>query len=242
MHARRQGEEPMGSRTVPAVPRRNLGGSCSVCTPEREPFVESRSVLSILVGAVVSRLTDFFDALNNSSPLVIKRFFAPAPKFEWYSVTEGGGVDDRWRERPTFDRSRLLLGPNGRGRHFVTYDPASLQLYLAQRQGQHERMSLLVLDVGEQRGPPHPEAGIAYVVRRAADDLDEVGITKGLAQGKGAIDCDSGRIFAWSMAMEGSPASWAHETLKMLCPAPSAGAAVDVVVACARGRGPRRAP
>src|SRR6266542_1196693 len=152
MHARRQGEEPMGSRTVPAVPRRNLGGSCSVCTPEREPFVESRSVLSILVGAVVfatgctsrppgavppastgeapsgvvvtrddpslptgcrpgavaTLLTDFFDALHTSSPLVIKRFFAPAPKFAWYSVTEGGGVDDRWRERPTFDRSRLL--------------------------------------------------------------------------------------------------------------------------------------
>jgi hypothetical protein len=195
---------------VPAVPSRNLGSSCSEYIPEREPFVDSRSALSILVGAVVlatactsrppggvpsastaeapsgvvvtrddpslptnyrpgaiaTLLTDFFDALNKSSPLVIERFFAPAPKFKWYSVTEGGGVNYRWRELPTFDRSRLRLGPKGRGRHFVTHDPAALRLYLAERQAQHERMSLLVLDVGEQLGPPHPEAGIAYVVRR----------------------------------------------------------------------------
>jgi hypothetical protein len=182
--------------------------------------------------AVATLLTDFFDALNNSAPLVIERFFAPASKFKWYSVTEGGGVDDRWREFPTFDRSRLLLGPDGRGRHFVTYDPLSLGRYLAQRQAQHERMSLLILDVGEQLGPPHPEAGIAYVVRRAADDLDEVGVAEGLAAGKGAIDCDSGRIFAWSMAM---PEPSAREMLETLCPGPKAGTTADVVLACARG-------
>jgi hypothetical protein len=185
--------------------------------------------------AVAMLLTGFFDALEGPA-VPVGRFFAPAPRFQWYSVTEGGGggVDGSWRERPTFARSRLLLGPNGRGRHFVTHDPASLRRYLDQRQDQHERMSLLVVDVGEQRGPPHPEAGIAYVVRRTADDLESVGITAGLAQGKAAIDCDSGRIFVWSMGMEGSPASSAHDTLEILCPAPPAGPAGDAVVACAR--------
>jgi hypothetical protein len=184
--------------------------------------------------AVATLLTDFFDALNRSSPVVIGEFFAPAPKFKWYSVTEAGPVDDRWRQVATFDRSRLLRGPNGQGRHFVTYDPAGLRRYLAHRQAQHERMFLLAVDVGEQSGPPHPEAGIAYVVRRAADDLHKVGVADGLALGKGEVDCVSGRISVWSMAMEAPPAPAAHDELKTLCPAPSAGVAADAVVACAR--------
>ena len=39
-----------------------------------------------------------------------------------------------------------------------------------------------------------------------------------MAHGKGAIDCDSGRIFAWSMALEAPPAPSAGEVLKGFAP------------------------
>ena len=89
------------------------GGVRSASTPEAPSGVaitrdDPTLPTNCRPGAVATLLTDFFAALNNSSPLVIEWFFAPAPKFKWYSVTEGGGVDDRWRELPTFDRSRLL--------------------------------------------------------------------------------------------------------------------------------------
>jgi hypothetical protein len=187
--------------------------------------------------AVAKLISSFFEALESPGEVAIDRYFAPIPKFRWYSVTEGRGRDDTWKPIPTYDRSELFLGPGGRGRHFVTYDRASLGKYLVDRQAQRERMELRTLQLRWQLGPPHPEAAIVYVLERAADDLEAIGVADGLAFGKGAIDCESGKIFVWSMGMEEPPASQAAEVRKTLCPAPTSASTEALVVACTAARG-----
>lgn len=94
----------------------------------------------------------------------------------WYSVTEGN--------------------PERDGRHFVAREPDKLRAYFTERAQLNERLRLVDLDVAYERD--RNLGHIAYVLRRTADDLDRFGRW---AHGKGAIDCDSGRIAVWSMAM-----------------------------------------
>ena len=187
--------------------------------------------------AVAKLISSFFEALKSPGKVAVNRYFTPIPKFRWYSVSEGRGRDDTWKAMPTHNRSELFLGPGGRGRHFVTYDTASLGTYLADRQAHRERMELRTLQLRWQLGPPHPEAGIVYVLERAADDLEAVGVADGLAFGKGAIDCESGKIFVWSMGMEEPPASEAAEVRKTLCPAPTSASTEALIVACTAAGG-----
>lgn len=119
-------------------------------------------------------IVGFLTAISEGS-VEVSRFFAPDMK--WYSVSE-------WSR--------------GAGkRHFVShgYDPRELESYFERRAAQNERISLLEVDVSYE---PGRELGhVAYVLERGADDLPE---SDPIVHGKGAIDCDTGKIAVWSMS------------------------------------------
>ncbi|MQB01234.1 MAG: hypothetical protein GEU78_13235 [Actinobacteria bacterium] len=122
--------------------------------------------------------------------------------FEWYSATEGN--------------------PRNGGRHFVAYHRAKLQAYFLERISHDERMYLLEIDVGYERA--RNLGHVAYNLLRTADDLTEYAAEAG---GKGAIDCDSGRIEVWSMAQGPKP-----QPVGDLCPEEPV--PPDIAIACAR--------
>jgi hypothetical protein len=118
-------------------------------------------------------VTNLFAALNRGDVDVALDAFTD--KLGWYSVTEGN--------------------PDKRGRHFVAYEPGKLRSYFKDRIGHNERMYLVEIDVGYER--PGNLGHVAYDILRSADDLKGYASN---AHGKGAIDCDTGRIAVWSMA------------------------------------------
>ena len=130
----------------------------------------------------------------------ISTFFAP--DMEWYSLSE-------W-------------SPGTGKRNFVTYGPEKLDPYFERRAKQHERQSLLEIDVSYelQRNIGH----ITYNIERTADDLPK---SDPIVIGKGAIDCETGTILVWSMS---------HDTRYQDAPALCPGEAEPpkVAIACAR--------
>jgi hypothetical protein len=150
----------------------------------------------------VGKLVVGFFAAINEGAVEASRFFTP--DMEWYSVTE-------WSREA------------GK-RHFVSngYDPEELESYFQRRAEQHERVRLLEIDVAYEsaRNIGH----VAYALKRTADDLPE---SDPIVIGKGAIDCDTGRIAVWSMS---------HDTRFQTPPAVCPGEAKPpkVAIACAR--------
>jgi hypothetical protein len=125
-----------------------------------------------------------------------------APSGGWYSVTEG------------------------RRRHFVTYSRRGLPAYFARRHRHGERLRLVELAVGYANGLGQ----IEYRLERRAGDLRRLGITGTTALGKGAVDCEAGRIVVWSMGMP--PGRGDAFIDADICPPPRARRAA--IVACAR--------
>jgi hypothetical protein len=118
-------------------------------------------------------VVDFFTAVNRRQPERVTDIFTP--QLGWYSITE--------------------YSPKTGKRHFVAYAPAKLQRYFEGRISKNERLYLLEMDVAYERS--RKLGHISYVLRRTGDDLDRYG---DVATGKGAIDCETGRIAVWSMA------------------------------------------
>jgi hypothetical protein len=157
-------------------------------------------------GEVATVIADFFEAFNEGDTARLDRSFDREPKFQWYSVTEGV--------------------PEAGGRHFVTYERSRLLPYFVKRREENEHLRLLMVDIGFDARAAH----IGYVLERQADDLASLGINHTIAHGKGAIDCSTKTIFAWSMGMpkEPAPPGWA-------CPRPTGWTPGDPAVACTRG-------
>jgi hypothetical protein len=127
------------------------------------------------VGATV---TGFFGAINRGDAARAIDFLAP--ELRWYSVTEGN------RRKG--------------GRHFVARDSNTLRDYVRERVNMNERMFLLEIEVDYEH--TRDLGHVAYNLLRIADDLNAYAAKAG---GKGAIDCDSGRIVVWSMAQGPKP-------------------------------------
>lgn len=132
---------------------------------------------------VAGLITTFFDAFNRGDQAQLARFWmlpkaSDAQGQRWYSVTE----DD----------------PKQGGSHFVAYNQSDLLAYFAKRIAQHERLQLVMVDVGQSRGG---DVGISYVLIRQADDLKPgLGGPERFAVGKGEINCKKQMLFIWSMA------------------------------------------
>ncbi len=86
---------------------------------------------------------------------------------------------------------------------FVTYDKNELMGYLAERHRQGEYLDLIKVS-STQAGllDEKNNVGIVYVLTREAGDLAPgLGGPARIAVGKGAVNCESRQIFAWSMEM-----------------------------------------
>lgn len=188
-------------------------GSTALVTrddPELPPNCRPRQVAALITG--------FFDAVNRGDTSGVSRFFSLVDGPEgmtpsaWYTITEND--------------------PASGGRHFVAYEQHRLLDYFGERHKQHERLGLVMVDVAGPSG--HGGVDISYVVTRHADDLETViGGTVDYAEGKGAINCKTGKIFVWSMAQSTS-APESNLSIRP-CPTPSGWKPGDAVIACARG-------
>jgi hypothetical protein len=172
---------------------------------------------------------DFIDAFNTGDQNRLSRLFfiseGPSPPdfseegyypWSWYSVSEvgvGGRIEDG----------------------FVTYDQGELLRYFVERHRQGERLELIKVS-STQAGLLGEEGnvGIVYVLTRDAQDLDPgLGGPARIAFGKGAINCESQQIFAWSMEMRVGEKRTEREAASWLCEDPPGWRPGTVVVACA---------
>ena len=150
--------------------------------------------------AVGGLMVDFLQKVNAGSDPT----GSFASSFQWYSMTEGD--------------------PRADGRHFVTYERDELAAYFERRASHDESMKLieLSLDYEKDRNISH----IQYVIERTADDTARFG---SMVTGKGAIDCEEGKIELLSMGM----AKDIMNGFGPLCPR-SEEPDEDVAVVCAR--------
>jgi hypothetical protein len=171
----------------------------------------------------------FVDAFNRGDQERLSRIFfiseGPSPPdfseegyypWSWYSVSEvgaGGRIEDG----------------------FVTYDQGELLRYFAERHRQGERLELIKVS-STQAGLLGNEGnvGIVYVLTRDAEDLEPgLGGPARIAFGKGAINCESQRIFVWSMEMRVGDTRSEREAASWLCTDPPGWRPGAAVVACA---------
>jgi hypothetical protein len=115
----------------------------------------------------------FFAALSQGRVEDLARFFAPPMRFQWYAngVEPGVRLDESARDRST------LLG------------------YLQQRQAMREHMVVEAVDFNGYRDADRT-AHFGMLLRRAADDIPG---GPQLLLGKGAVDCDTGRLMVISI-------------------------------------------
>jgi hypothetical protein len=172
---------------------------------------------------------DFVDAFNRGDQELLSRLFfvseGPSPPdfseagyypWSWYSVSEVG------RE------GRIENG-------FVTYNQSELLRYFAERHEQGERLGLIKVS-STQGGLLEEEnnVGIVYVLTRDAADLAPgLGGPDRVAFGKGAVNCESRRIFAWSMEMREGEERTPKQAAGWLCVDPPGWKPGEAVVACA---------
>ena len=178
---------------------------------------------------VAELVIDFIDAFNRGDQELLSRLFfiseGPSPPdfseeryypWSWYSVSEVG------------TEGRIESG-------FVTYDQGEMLRYFAERHRQAEHLGLIKVSA-TQPGLLEEEGnvGIVYVLTRDARDLEPgLGGPARIAFGKGAINCESQRIFTWSMEMKATEKRSAREAASWLCTDPAGWEPGKAVVACA---------
>lgn len=115
------------------------------------------------------------------------------------------------------------IGTDGRvTKHFTTTEQGKMLRYFARRHAQDERLRLLKISL-TQGGLLDEESnmGFLFVLTRDADDLGpSLGGPARIAYGKGAINCENGRIFTWNMDMRMGEKRTAREAASWLCKDP----------------------
>jgi hypothetical protein len=124
--------------------------------------------------AVVGTITGFVEAYNRGQSDVVEQFFAPAPRFQWYS-----DPNRRFPENPDTRRRETLSG------------------YLASRRTAGETLSLVRVDYSESNVVVNGASG--FLIANVGLNVMPVGSSPDTSRqnGKGAIDCDSGKIAVW---------------------------------------------
>jgi hypothetical protein len=178
---------------------------------------------------IAELVIDFIDAFNRGDQEQLSRLFfiseGPSPP----DFSEGGYYPWSWY-------SVSKVGAEGRIEDgFVTYDQGELLRYFAERHRQGERLELIKVSA-TQAGLLEEEnnVGIVYVLTRNARDLEPgLGGPARIAIGKGAINCQSRRIFTWSMEMRVGEERSEREAASWLCTDPPGWRPGTAVVACA---------
>ena len=143
-----------------------------------------RSPAACRVLGVASRLRSFGLAVTHRQVAQAVDSFATGRKYQWYSMTT--------------NREGELEAP--RSRHVSIRKRRNLRPYFERRSAHAERIRLIAVQVQfyERR---KQRVGFELVARRDADDLAAQGVTSHIAQGKGEVDCLSGRLAALSLGM-----------------------------------------
>jgi hypothetical protein len=155
-------------------------------------------------GAVGELLVDFLYAINSGKEPIEDYFVSD---MQWFSVTTGN--------------------PRAGGSHIVAYNKRELRRYFAERAELHEHWRLIAVDVDYERR--RNLGHLSYVIERRADDLKRF---ERRAHGKGAIDCTTGKIVAWSMGVP-KGVQEGPSTPGLPCPQPRRSGS-DIAVACTR--------
>lgn len=229
-------------RDSPAPDRaadRRPGDSAAVETTERASNASATKVIvtsedpSLPDGCDPRRaallVSDFVDAFNRGDGAALSRIFfiseGPSPPdfsdssvypWSWYSVSEIG------------EGGKIESG-------FTTYDQRDLLRYFARRHDRGERLRLLKVGLtGPGMLGERGNVGFVFVLTRKAGDLEAgMGGPDGVAVGKGAMNCSSRRIFAWSMDMRRGETRDSRAAARWLCSNPSGWSPGDTVIACA---------
>ena len=180
-------------------------------------------------GRVAEVVAGFVDAFNAGDRERLGRVFfiaeGPSPSqfseegyypWSWYSVSEVG------------KEGKVEGG-------FVTYDEGLLMRHFARRHEQEERMQVLKVNL-TQTGilGNDNNVGLISVVTRDADDLEsDLGGPDHVAFVRGAVNCEGGWIFAWSMEMRTTETRNARDAAAWLCTDPPGWKPGDAIVACA---------
>jgi hypothetical protein len=131
--------------------------------------------------------------------------------------------------------SSTQIGDGGKvEHHFTTSNQAELLNYFARRHRQGESMRLLKVSL-TQTGLLDEESnvGFVFVVTRRAPDLPpNLGGPARIAYGKGALNCENLRIFAWTMDMKTQEDRTEREAADWLCENPPRWRPGEAVVAC----------
>ncbi len=145
-------------------------------------------------------IVGFFEAFNSGSiEGRVDEFVAPANRFAWFSV-------------------------DGVGEHFDddAKDRSTLGSYLQERSDAGERLRLVAMDTEYE--PARNITHIAYNIERTEPETSE---GARIVVGKGAIDCESGKIMVWSMGTsEGGP--------QTLCRSAPANTDPELPIVCVR--------
>jgi hypothetical protein len=226
------GEQESGERFEPEAPETGEAGVSGDGASPTKVIVTSDDA-SLPDGCntrqIAGLVIDFVDAFNRGDQERLSRLFfvseGPSPPdfseagyypWSWYSVSEVG------------ESGRIENG-------FVTYDQGELLRYFAERHSKGERLRLIKVS-STQAGLLDEEnnVGIVYVLTRDAEDLDPgLGGPSRIAFGKGGVNCESRRIFAWSMEMRMREDRTPREAAGWLCTDPPGWRPGKAVVACA---------
>jgi hypothetical protein len=172
----------------------------------------------------------FVDAFNVGDRERLSRTFfiaeGPSPSefseegyypWSWYSVSQIG------------EGGRVAGG-------FVAHEEELLMRYFERRHERGERMQLLKVSL-THAGILGNEAnvGLLAVLTRDADDLEGSGFggPDHVAYARGAINCEGGWIFTWTMEMRSAESRDARDASAWLCKNPPGWRPGDAVIACA---------
>jgi hypothetical protein len=172
----------------------------------------------------------FVDAFNAGDQERLSRTFfiaeGPSPSefseegyypWSWYSVSqigEGGRIDGG----------------------FVAHEEELLMRYFARRHERGERMQLLKVSL-THAGILGNDAnvGLISILTRDAEDLEKAGFggPDHVAYARGALNCEGGWIFSWTMEMRSAETRNARDAAAWLCKDPPGWRPGEAIVACA---------
>ncbi len=185
-----------GSSTVPqsSVPHPETSGSSPdkmtdkvVVTRDSSPVGAPLSCRPEAAGLFIS---NYITAVNRGLMHDLDRYFANSSRFHWYSDATGSNI-------------RIGTAAN---------DRLSLLSYLESRHVHHEQVAIVQLAVAYRASDN--SGNFEFNGKRVADDIAPEG---SLTVGKGALDCETGKIMVWS---------WGESVagqLAAICPAGSEG-------------------
>ena len=128
--------------------------------------------------AIAGRIAKLFAVLDHGDTARLRELLEPEPRFQWYSIGAAEGINVIW--------------------NVDGYTPASVRSLFSKRRAAGERMRLVAASIGFD--PRTNTVAISPFYRYRARDVAGGRVRYGY--GKAAFACDTGRLRAWSGAVD----------------------------------------